>query len=86
MRMNPQLSLNKSRSSEESPREIRKCLRHQLKPTFGFCGLCHAYEIAEGDFEKARRIFIKGESNAGSPAIEKSVESSNLVIEYAEIG
>lgn len=59
----------------------RICLRCQMRPS-AFCGICRAYENSNGDFEKARKSFVKGESgNYQSPNV-----ASDLVIEYAEIG
>jgi len=41
------------------------CLRHQVKPSLSFCALCEAKAMANGETEKARKIFVKGESRSG---------------------
>jgi hypothetical protein len=42
-----------------------RCLRHQMKPSPSYCAMCEAKTMARGATDKARRIFIEGESRSG---------------------
>lgn len=80
-------------NAEDAPPEPRRCLKHRINPTsLNFdCSLCSAYLEANGDFNKARKLFVAGgeiisrsplhKHNSSAPA----VELNDLIFEYQEI-